>query len=160
MCQRELSYTDVMNAVPKDKKGRPSAYRGLLTPSQVADGMNAARRNAQRLASDAKLLLDAGRLPTATSIAALSIEESGKLSILRELAIITESDELAEAWKRYRDHRSKNGMWILPDLARRGARRLTDFSDVVNRDGEHTEILNSLKQIGFYTDCYGHAHWS
>ena len=49
--------------------------------------MNAARRNARRLAEDAKLLLEAGRYPTATALAVLSIEESGKMSILRGFCV-------------------------------------------------------------------------
>lgn len=149
-----------MYAGSGDRLGRPLEYRGFLTAAQVAEGMNAAKRNARRLATDARLLLDAGRLPTAAAIAALSIEESGKISILREIAVVTLPKELKDAWKRYRDHRSKNGAWILPDMVRAGARRLGDFADVVNRDGEHTDLLNSLKQLGFYTDCFGRAHWS
>jgi len=50
--------------------------------------MNAATRNARRLAADARLLLDAGRLPTAAALATLSIEETGKVSILREIAVV------------------------------------------------------------------------
>ena len=63
-------------------------YKGKLDPEQIAQGMNAARRNAQRLADDAKLLLSAKRYPTAASLAILSIEESGKVSILRGIAFI------------------------------------------------------------------------
>ena len=59
------------------------SYRGRLTAAQIAQGMNAARDNAQRLATDAATLLDARRFPTAASLAFLSIEESGKISILR-----------------------------------------------------------------------------
>jgi hypothetical protein len=50
--------------------------------------MNAANRNARRLVADAKLLLDAGRYPSAAALAALAIEESGKTSILRTLAVV------------------------------------------------------------------------
>jgi AbiV family abortive infection protein len=149
-----------MEANSNKHEGRPSEYRGPLTPGEIAAGMNAATRNARRLAADARLLLDAGRLPTAAALATLSIEETGKVSILREIAVVTSPGALKKAWKRYRDHRSKNGAWILPDLIRQRARRLGDLGVVVNRDGEHTSILNSLKQIGLYTDCYGRAHWS
>ena len=62
--------------------------------------------------------------------------------------------------RQYRDHRSKNGAWILPDLVNAGARTLQDLEAVVDRNAEHTALLNSLKQIGFYSDCYGDAHWS
>jgi hypothetical protein len=36
-----------------------------------------------------------------------------------------------------------------------------NLAEVVDRDAEHTAILNFLKQVGLYTDCYGsNAHWS
>ena len=66
--------------MPKQKL---SQYRGKLSPAQIADGMNAAIRNARRLSDDARTLFDLERYPTAASIAVLSIEESGKVSILR-----------------------------------------------------------------------------
>lgn len=135
-------------------------YRDRLTPEDAAKGINAALKNATRLAADARLLIDAGRTPTAAAIAALSIEESGKVSILRGLAVQTTSEALRDQWRLYRDHRSKNGMWILPALAAQGARSLSDFSVTVDRDAEHTALLNTVKQLGLYTDCYGEANWS
>jgi AbiV family abortive infection protein len=150
-----------MNATqPKHQNGRPREYRGQLTAAQIAEGMNAARRNARRLATDARILLEAERLPSAAAVAALSIEESGKVSILRGLATAAGPDGIKAAWQQYRDHRSKNGAWILPDLARAGAKQLSELAPVVDRNGEHTALLNSLKQLGFYTDCYGNGHWS
>jgi len=86
-------------------KGRPQEYRGPLAPNQIADGINAAIRNARRLAADAKILLEAGRLPTAAAIAALSIEESGKVSILRGFATATKPEQVRAAWRDYRNHR-------------------------------------------------------
>ena len=71
-------------------------YRGRLSPTQIADGMSAAQRNARRLVDDAKLLLDAGRFPSATSLAILSIEESGKTSILRHLSVAKDEKEIAD----------------------------------------------------------------
>ena len=83
------------------------------------------------------------------------------MSILRALAVAKSPEELRAAWRRYRDHRSKNGAWILPSLAAQGARQLRHLAETVERDAEHTAILNSLKQVGLYTDCYGsNAHWS
>ncbi len=61
-------------------------YRGTLTADQIAEGINCANRNAMRLVEDAKLLLANDRLPSACSLAVLSIEESGKASILRRIA--------------------------------------------------------------------------
>ncbi len=144
-----------------EQKNHLPEYRGSLDPARVAEGMNAANRNARRLVADAKLLLEAERYPSAAALAALAIEESGKVSILRALAIAKLPEDLRAEWRRYRDHRSKNGAWILPSLAARGAHQLHHLGETVERDAEHTAILNSLKQVGLYTDCYGsNAHWS
>ncbi|AXO15961.1 AbiV family abortive infection protein [Thalassospira indica] len=141
-------------------KGKPEEFRGTLSPSTAAEGINAAFRNARRLLDDAKLLFSEMRYPTASSIAALAIEEAGKSSIIRSIVLAGDAPEVSKEWKRYRDHRSKNGAWILPSLAKDGGRYLKDFSSVVDRNGEHTVLLNSVKQLGLYTDCYGNSHWS
>ncbi len=141
-------------------KTRLTKYRGDLSPAQIAHGINAARRNARRLADDAKLLLDSGRYPTAAAIAALSVEESGKSSVLRGLALSPNVDVRRNAWKDYRSHRSKNAAWILPELVAKGARDLDSLRLAADSSAEHTAILDQLKQIGFYTDCLGDAHWS
>lgn len=121
--------------------------------------MNAATANARRLAQDARLLLDNKRWPTAASVAALSIEESGKVVILRRF-LTANTDELKRLWKEYRTHTKKNINWILPELVAKGARRLEDFRPIVDSASDHPEILDATKQIGFYTDCLGKAHWS
>lgn len=141
-------------------KGRATKYRGELSPIQIADGINAACRNARRLADDAKLLLDAGSYPTAAAIAALSIEESGKGSVLRGLALAPNEPARRRAWKDYQSHRSKNAMWILPDLVARGARDLDSLRLAADSAAVHTAMLDQLKQLGLYTDCLGDAHWS
>ncbi|MDR3371305.1 MAG: AbiV family abortive infection protein [Rhodoferax sp.] len=122
--------------------------------------MNAATSNAKRLQEDAQALLDAGRAPTAASLAALSIEESGKVSILRQLATATTPEEVAVAWKSYRSHTRKNVQWLLPELAVKGARKLEDFRSLFEEGAEHPVVLDHVKQLGFYTDCLGNCHWS
>lgn len=83
------------------------SYRGKLSVAQVAGGMNAATQNAARLAADARLFFSNARWPTAASVAALSIEEAGKVVILRRF--LTASDEEIRAlWKDYRSHTRKN----------------------------------------------------
>jgi len=134
-------------------------YRGRLTIEQVAAGMNAATANARRLAHDARLLLDNKRWPTAASVAALSIEESGKVVILRRF-LTANDDELKRLWKEYRTHAKKNINWILPELVAKGARHLEDFRSIVDSASNHPDILDATKQIGFYSDCLGKAHWS
>ena len=72
---------------------RLDQYRGTLSPQQIADGMNAAERNAARLLNDAELLLREERHPSATAMAILAIEEAGKNTILRQLS--TAKDDTA-----------------------------------------------------------------
>ena len=134
-------------------------YKGELDPEQIAQGINAARRNARRLADDAKLLLSAKRFPTATSLAALSIEESGKVSVLRGIAF-TPSERVQSEWKGYRSHRRKNSTWILPYLVANGARDLDSLRPATDPSLKHTALLDKVKQLGFYTDCLGNVNWS
>ncbi len=119
-------------------KAKLRQYSGELDAAQISCGMNAACRNARRLADDARLLLDAGRYPTAASLAALSIEESGKASVLRGLALAPTEEARRRAWKDYRSHRSKNAAWILPELAAKGARDLEALRLAADPSAEHT----------------------
>ena len=135
-------------------------YRGRLNPEGIATGINVSMHNAQRLAGDARLLLDAGRFPSAASLAALSIEESGKVPILRGLALARTQDELQESWRHYRTHTKKNFAWILPTLTAKGAKHLEDFQPLFDPDSDHPLLLDQVKQLGFYSDCLGTGHWS
>lgn len=138
-----------------------SSYKGYLSFSQIAEGMTAASENAARLAQDAKLLFENGRLPTACSLAALSIEESGKVSILRAMSLARDDNDLKEEWKRYRSHTNKNVQWLFPQLVAEGARTLEDLRPLFDKDAEHPYLLDQVKQLGFYTDCLGNkGHWS
>lgn len=137
----------------------PTPFRGPLSIAQIAAGMNAATVNAARLAGDARLLLSNGRWPSVASFAALSIEESGKVVILRRF-LIANKDEIKSLWREYRSHTKKNLNWILPDLVAKGARKLEDFRPIVDQSSDHPDVLDSVKQLGFYSDCLGNAHWS
>lgn len=145
--------------MPK-RRQRLEQYKGVLSPAQIAEGMNAAAGNARRLHHDAAMLLREGSYPTAVSLAALSIEESGKLPVLRSLALARDGRERKGNWREYRSHTSKNVMWPFLDLVAKGGRRLADFRGLFEEDAEHPSLLDNIKQLGFYTDCLGTAHWS
>ena len=61
--------------------------------------MSRALQNASRLAEDADALLKNDRIPSAAALAILSIEESGKVSILRQMAIAEDDKEWLQLWK-------------------------------------------------------------
>jgi AbiV family abortive infection protein len=135
-------------------------YKDSLKPSEIKDGINAAIKNAKRLLDDANILFNEGRYPTATSIAIHAIEEAGKVSILRELALAKDGKNLKNSWRSYRSHTKKNASWLLPELFSKGARKLDDFAELFSEKAEHTYLLDNIKQLGFYTDCLGKKNWS
>jgi AbiV family abortive infection protein len=141
-------------------KKKLDQYSGLLSPRQVADGMNAANRNAVRLVEDAESLIKRHRFPSGAAMAILSIEESGKISILRAMALARNQAEVKDEWTNYRRHTEKNRMWILTELVARGARHLEDFRTLFDKESDHPFVLDQVKQIAIYTDCLGKAHWS
>lgn len=146
--------------MPSGPAASIAPFRGPLTAGEVADGINAAIRNARRLAADAKILLDAGRYPSAASLAALSVEESEKVSTLRAMALARTRTELLNAWKDYRAHHPKNTGWILAALVSKGVRHLSDFKDAADGGGAPAEVLDVLKHLGFHTDSYRKGAWA
>ena len=130
----------------------------MLTAAAAAQGMNAAIANARRLYEDAQSLADNGRLPSALALAILSIEEAGKVSIIRGIAMCESDEEARGEWKRFRSHREKNVQWILADLVSKGARTLEDLRQVVEGK-EHPAMLDRIKQHSFYTDCLTPCRW-
>lgn len=128
---------------------------------QAAEGIALARKNAQRLIEDAELLLAAERYSSASALAILALEELGKVQIIKTIALFTEVEELKKAWKEYRSHRAKNVMWILPKLAAEGARTMMQLRPATNVEGDHTAMLDTVKQLSFYTDCFNDKpRWS
>ena len=141
-------------------KERLDSYKGKLNYKQITDGINAAKRNAKRLAEDAELLLKNKRYPGAVSLAILSIEETGKEHILREMSTKTDEKEIRKIWNRYRRHLDKNVLWAFPHLYIEGARKLEDFRDIFKPDAETSYTIEQVKQISIYSDCLGNANWS
>ena len=134
-------------------------YRGKLNAEQIVDGMNAAVRNARRLADDAKTLLGLSRYPSAASLAVLSIEESGKVSVLRLMAAAPDDQSLRSRWKEYTNHRIKNATWVLPGLIEKGFFDLATLSVVVKPNSKHAALMDQLKQLSLYTDCLNDVDW-
>lgn len=136
-------------------------YKGLLTPSQAAAGIASARTNAARLIADAELLVENDRHASASALAILAIEELGKVQAINIIVLQSEPAKLKEAWRDYRNHRAKNVQWIIPKLAAEGARALAELRAAADPAGDHTAMLDSIKQLSLYTDCYGAAgRWS
>lgn len=145
----------------KTKKKRPlNQYIGPLTPAQAAEGIQAALKNAIALLGDAELLLQNKRWQRAAALAILAIEEAGKPSLIRGLLVATDGEHLRDKWKDYRTHTKKNLMWILPQMARKGAIHLEELRPIYDESADHGHVLDAIKQIAIYSDAYGNCHWS
>jgi AbiV family abortive infection protein len=147
-------------ALQMTMKSKLEQYTGPLNSAEIAAGMNAARQNAERLAKDARLLFENERYTSSLSLAILSIEESGKNHIFRELALARNEKELRECWRDYRSHTKKNVLWPIIETFFKGARRADDFRPLVEPDAEHPYVLDKVKQVSIYTDCFKKGHWS
>jgi len=135
-------------------------YSGRLNAEQIAAGMNAARQNAARLLADAQMLLNAGRYPTAASIAILCIEEAGRISLLRRMATCKDEAERGEVWKEYRSDRCKSRRAIVPSLVAQGLHHIDGLSNAFDVRTKQSGTIDLLKHLGFYTDCLSDADWS
>ena len=140
---------------------RNDQYKGRLSPAQIAKGINAALHNAKRQADAAALLYANGYHALASAIAALSIEESGKVTHLRHLSLAKTDQEVVRVWKDYRTHTKKNQQWPIPMLFSQGATKLHELvSLLLDGRSQLPEYLDYLKQLGLYTDCLAEGNWS
>jgi AbiV family abortive infection protein len=134
-------------------------YIGRLSPGQAATGIRAAIINARHLLEDAELLFQKRRWERATALAILAIEEIGKVPILREVLLARDDSELRACWRRYRSHTGKNVHWILPQLIVKGARKLEHLRPAYEESSDHGNLLESIKQLAFYSDALGKCRW-
>lgn len=74
-------------------------WKNTLNESEIVDGMNFAQQNANRLLSDAEKLFEFESYPSAYSIAVLAIEEAGKITILRKLAVARNGNDVKKLGK-------------------------------------------------------------
>lgn len=141
-----------------DSKSRAKPYRNRLTYGQIAKGISATKQNAIRLLEDARTLYKDNRYPTACSLSVLVVEEVAKLPILRRMALASKQEEWRRCWKDFSSHLDKAAHWIIPFLVNE-AKSVEEFTNSFHRE-VNGELLNSLKQFGFYLGCYGNAHWA
>lgn len=159
--------------MPTDHYRHLQQYRGPLDARQLAEGMRAAIRNAQRLYEDACFMFDRSRYPTATALAILCLEEAGKVRILRFFPWARDETEMKEHWEGFRKHTAKtvdaarrafpgNPMDIAREWKERGAPPLTlEFLQSVGRqlsanvaESRHLPWrFEWAKQLALYVDC-------
>jgi AbiV family abortive infection protein len=133
-------------------KGRQFTQK--ISLEKAVEISNGAIENAKSLYEDAKLLFENEKYPRAIALAILSIEESGKPSIIRNIILEEDAKEISHLWKSYRKHQDKNSMWIVPELIINGAKTLENLRKVVDSKSDHPQTLDNLKQLCFYSDVF------
>lgn len=139
---------------------RGKHYKNRLDAKSAAEGIRLAKENAKKLLDDAQLLFENGRFERSVSLAILSIEESGKPSIIRSILLIDDDKELKKEWQNYRKHTAKNLSWIFPELVSKVAQNLEEFRPLFDSKSDHGQILDNLKQLSFYTNVFSSKKWS
>lgn len=134
-------------------------HTGSLSAEKVAEGVNAAFRNARELYEEADILFKQGRFARAAALAVLSIEEVGKVFLLPLLLTTDDKQDLRLIWKRYRNHKHKNNHVHL-QMTKNVPRPLTRHSIAPAASIDlWSDGLEAIKQIGFYTDCTNTKDW-
>lgn len=107
--------------------GISNQYFGKLDSEKAAEGINLAIKNSQRLLKDAEILFEQESYSSSVALVILSIEESGKVPIIRRVLLEEDDKQRAKAWKSFRNHLQKNNQWILPDLVSKGSNTLDEL---------------------------------
>ena len=139
---------------------RGKQYKDKLDPKTAAEGIQLAHENATSLFLDAQLLFDNGRFERCVALSILAIEEAGKPSLIRSILLTDDQKELKKEWNSYRKHTEKNLSWILPELAAKGAKHIEDLRPLFDKENDHGQVLDNLKQLSFYTDIFSKRKWS
>lgn len=135
-------------------------YNQKLSPERAAKGIIAAIDNSKSLLSDAILLFDNERYERAVALSILAIEEAGKPPIIRSILLEDDPKSLKKEWQNYRRHTEKNSNWIVPELVSKGARNIEEMRQTVDKESDHKQQLDNLKQLAFYTDAFSKCKWS
>jgi len=128
------------------------AKKTKLTHQQIAEGINTAAANASRLAADSELMFNLGRYPTSLALAILSIEESGKPAILRQLSVAVTDQHVKCAWGNFIKHQKKSIMISFEPMFKAGARNINDFIPMGLPVNTAPNELDTLKQKALYSD--------
>ena len=87
-------------------------------------------------------------------------KESGKITILDELAYAPETADRDKIWAKYRKHKSKNVVWFIPCVFVKGRVDQDGFRLVAENYAKISARLDQYKQSSLYTGYLGNGNWS
>lgn len=138
----------------KDKQ-----YNQRLTANKAAEGIKVIMENSQSLLSDAILLFENNRFERAFTLSILSIEESGKIAILRSILLEDNQKELNKLWKNFRTHSEKNWGLSFLNIPIDESTKLEDFKSLFENTNNQGQEFDNLKQLSIYTELFKNSNW-
>src|SRR5690606_8403927 len=113
-------------------------------------------KNARSLFEEAMILHQHARYARAVTLAILAIEEIGKISIIKNIITADSTSdnykkELKDWWRKFRSHRAKNSMWVLPLLLDSKAKK-EHIEKFMSSTGNATAYLDEWKMASLYVD--------
>jgi AbiV family abortive infection protein len=132
----------------KPNRAAPRLFAGKVSPDDAIKGARLTQANALRLIADARLLLEAGRYPSAAMLAVMALDEIAKLFHALTLAAVDSPSVLAAGWKEFRNSPRRFPWSLLQSVSCDGALEsisdadLDDMLDFVRRLGSAVEIVD------------------
>jgi AbiV family abortive infection protein len=138
---------------------------GLLSPDEVAKGMELAVSNARDLFKSAVVLFRIGHFAQAAALAILAIEEVQKVFILIDLLLAASEAEATALWAQYRRHAPKQlrlSKWLRLSLATEKSPALPqkEIESLLADPTLGENVLELKKQLYLYTDKFDSSGWS
>jgi AbiV family abortive infection protein len=147
---------------------RPAGFKPserLLSPDEVAKGMELAVSNARDLIKSAVVLFGAGLFAQTAALAILATEEVQKTFILLDLLLAANEAEAVVLWAQYRRHSPKQmrlSKWLHLSLSAEKNPTLSqkEIESLLADPTLGENVLELKKQLYLYTDNFEGSGWS
>lgn len=130
-------------------------YSGALSLEQISTGISACIENALDLFGDAMLLYEHKRHARALSLLLTSLQEAGKVALLRQMTLHSSKDQQAwsHLWKRFRNHETKDAFGQSAKITRDA---LGNPGEAFLQQGRYNKTTapakEKIRQFGQYVD--------
>ncbi|GBD95239.1 MAG TPA: AbiV family abortive infection protein [Nitrospirae bacterium] len=130
-------------------------YNGRITIDQIVGGISCCLENAKELFLDAQILRRSQRYPRALSLLLMSMQEAGKIEILRKMASISSGDQKKwkKLWKQFRSHEIKDALGYSHKICTEFSKSAGDiFWEQLIYDKNFSSAKEKARQFALYVD--------
>lgn len=129
-------------------------YNDKLTIPEIAAGIEATIANMEALVEAARLLLDAGNAGPAFGLAVMSLEEAGKLHVLRAMCQRggVPNAQWRKLWASFRSHQYKSSGGLMDSYSDDVRGDPETVLELALGHAESTDQVEAARQWSFYVD--------